>query len=164
MVSISEELLELEQISKLGQRHIAVVHEHWKALRGERAMPGRREIDPFALKSALGLIIIAQHEPDVDDFRFTLFGTMIAQAMGRDYTGRLASELTPESYAAAVLASYRTVRGSGKPRLTRLTIGPANSVMVYHRLLLPLGADGKTADALLIVSDNERHFWRILSA
>lgn len=164
MVSISEELLELEQIPKLGQRHIAVVYEHWKRLRGERVMPARREIDPFALKSALGLIIIAQHEPEGDDFRFTLFGTMIAQAMGRDYTGRLASELTPKSYATAILESYRTVRRSGEPRLTRLSIGPVNNVMVYHRLLLPLGADGKTVDSLLIVSDNERHFWRILSA
>ncbi|GIK96476.1 MAG: hypothetical protein BroJett029_06850 [Alphaproteobacteria bacterium] len=159
MVKIGTEELPLE---RLDRPRLQLVLQHWQALRGGRAMPARREIDPVALEGALGIVMIARYEPERDDFRFSLFGSEVATSQRIDYTHRLASELEPKVYAELVLKSYRQVRATGLPYYGRLSIGGDRELVSYYRLVLPLGNDGAHVDAVVVASDHEKAFWQTL--
>lgn len=159
MIKIGTEELPLDRVV---QPRLKVVLDHWTAVRGGRAMPARRDIDPQALREALGIVMIARYEPALDDFRFSLFGSEIAGAQQTDYTGKLASQLAPRAYADAVLRSYRQIRASGQPYYGRLSLAFDHELVNYHRLVLPLGDDGRTVDALLVASEHEKGFWKML--
>lgn len=52
----------------------------------------RADFDPFKLRPWLGFIVIVDHLPSEDDFRYRMYGTRIAEQTGHDMTGRLVSE------------------------------------------------------------------------
>jgi len=56
----------------------------------------RADFDPFKLRPWLGYIMILEHLPAEDDFRYRMYGTFIATQTGCDMTGRLVSEFGPE--------------------------------------------------------------------
>jgi len=160
MVRIGSEELPLD---RLDRPRLKLVYDHWQRLRGSRDMPSRRDIDPFALKEALGIVMIARYEPEHDDFRFSLFGTEVATSQRIDYTNKLASELEPRPFAELVVKSYRLVRTTRRPFYGRLSLSHDRAQLVsYHRLVLPLGDDGQHVDALLVASDHEKAFWQTL--
>lgn len=159
MIEIGTEELPLDAVA---QPRLRVVLDHWNAVRGAARMPARREIDPVALKEALGIVMIARREPALDDYRFSLFGTEIARAQQTDYTSKLASQLEPKAYADIVLSSYRRAQATGRPYYGRISISVDHELVSYHRLVLPLADDGETVDALLVASEHEKAFWQTL--
>lgn len=159
MVRIGTEELPLDRME---QPRLKLVLEHWAAIRGARAMPSRRDIDPQALKGALGIVMIARLDPAEDDFRFSLFGTEIVQAQRADYTNKLARDLAPGPYGELVSNTYRQVRASGRPYYGRLSLSLDRELVSYHRLVLPLGGEDGQVDALLVASEHEKSFWKTL--
>jgi len=158
MAKIGSEELPLERVE---QSRLKLVLEHWNTLRGTRPMPSRRDIDAVALKGALGIVMIARYDAGADDFRFSLFGTEIAQAQRTDYTGKLASELRPQAFGELIAGNYRQVRQTGRPYYGRMSLALSREVVSYHRLVLPLGDDGRV-DAVLVASEHEKSFWQTL--
>lgn len=159
MVRIGTEELPLDRIE---QPRLRLVLQHWTDLRGARPMPSRRDVDPLALKGALGIVMIARYDPQPDDFRFSLFGTEVAHAQRADYTNKLAGDLEPPAYGELIAGNYRQVRQSGRPYYGRMSIALARGLVSYHRLVLPLGDDGARVDAVLVASDQEKSFWQTL--
>lgn len=159
MVKIGIEELPL---NRLDRPRLSLVLDHWRAVRGSRPMPSRRDIDPLSIKGALGIVMILRYEPAIDDFRFSLYGTEIAQSQRIDYTGKLASELHPKPFAELILKSYQHVRQSGQPYFGRLVLAMERELVSYLRIVLPLSDDGRHVDALLVASDHEKAFWQTL--
>jgi hypothetical protein len=157
MVMIATEELPLDRVE---QPRLKVVLDHWHTVRGQRPMPARRDIDPQELKGALGIVMIARLDPIHDDFRFSLFGTEIAQAQRADFTNKLARDLKPHDFGLVISDSYRQVRQSGRPYYGRLSLALEREMVSYHRLVLPLGADDATVDAVLVASEHEKSFWK----
>lgn len=154
----SEELpLDLTELPRL-----KLVLDHWAAIRGAQAMPPRRDIDPQALKGALGIVMIARLDPVEDDFRFSLFGTEVAEAQRTDYTNKLARDLAPVPYGELVSATYRQVRHSGRPYYGRISLSHHSELVSYHRLVLPLGGADGQVDAVLVASEHQKSFWETL--
>ena len=159
VVKIGTEELPLDGID---QPRLKLVLEHWAALRAARPMPSRRDVDPHALRGALGIVMIARYDPQQDDFRFSLFGTEIAHAQRADYTNKLAGDLEPRAYGELIAGNYRQVRTTGRPYYGRMSLALAQGMVSYHRLVLPLGEDGTQVDSVLVASDQEKSFWQTL--
>lgn len=81
---------------------------HWNAIRGERVMPARHEIDPTEFGRALSRIWIYEREDD-DEFRCRLAGEEINAAYGRSIQGALARDLVGPKYDELVLARWNYV-------------------------------------------------------
>lgn len=52
--------------------------------------------DPFKLRPWLGFIVILEHLPVENDFRYRIYGTHLADQTGLDMTGRLVSDYDVE--------------------------------------------------------------------
>jgi hypothetical protein len=159
MVKIGTEELSLDRVR---QPRLEVVLDHWNEIRRERPMPSRRDIDPQGLKGALGIVMIARFDPSQDDFRFSLFGTEIVLAQRTDYTNKLARDLEPKAFGELISSNYRQARTSGHPFYGRISLSFDRELVSYHRLVLPLGGDGGQVDALLVASEHEKSFWKML--
>jgi hypothetical protein len=63
------------------------------SFRGSRALPLRKQVDPVELQKHLGSLNLIDCLPDLADFRYRLIGTSVAQAYGRDSTGKTVRQL-----------------------------------------------------------------------
>src|SRR3546814_15466946 len=74
---------------------------YWASLRGGGRLPGRRDLDPAAMKRLLptvSLIDVARRDPP--DFRIRLAGTALYSVYGREITGRTLGEIYSTGAAA----------------------------------------------------------------
>jgi hypothetical protein len=118
---------------------------YWERLRGGRAMPSRRDIDPLALGARLlpHVIIVDVVDGGVR-FRFRLCGSAVADAAGLDLTGKYIDTLNPnKAYGAYIEGLYRRVLGVRRPVYSETMYwnrgdGPRRRAT---RLLCPLSDD-----------------------
>ena len=66
----------------------------WRGECGGEALPARA-IDPLALRFILGWLMIMEPLDGGADFRYRLYGSSIAEIMGRDLTGCKISDTFP---------------------------------------------------------------------
>lgn len=124
---------------------------YWEDLRGTRPMPEAGEIDAMEMRPALGYIILMDPVEGGRDFRYRLFGSIVAAVSDFDMTGQLASSLKASAYVAEfAIAAYRATLSRGEPMLTEHGPPAAVYTATWHRLVLPLG-DGQGNVARLLV-------------
>lgn len=132
----------------------AAFHErlfrYWEAKRGGRAMPGRADIDPTELRDVLPYLALL--EVTATGFRYRLVGTRVAEDLGRDTTGAaVGSYAKGMSFGDAIVGMFDQVRRRARPQFsTGEYRAPQRTVHWVSRLLLPLGADGRTVDMILM--------------
>jgi hypothetical protein len=117
---------------------------YWRGLAGPDALPHLKQIDPLALRPALGYVMLLDVVENGRDFRYRLYGSMIASISGFDMTGKLLSEHPAKSYVTEFgLANYRATVKRGEPVYTeRHTVGAVQASR-WQRIALPLvGDDG----------------------
>jgi hypothetical protein len=119
---------------------------YWLDLRGLRAMPLASEIDALEMRPALGYIMLVEPEDRGRDFRYRLYGSILAAVSGLDMTGKLMTNHAASPYVVEfALAAYRAALARGEPLLTEHGPPTGISSHEWHRLMLPLaGGDGKT--------------------
>ncbi len=128
--------------------------DYWRAKRGARRLPSRRDIDPVDLAPILSNIWLCDYEPDHGTIRYRLAGETVVQASGAPkLRGKLLSDLLDP-------AEFRRIN----PIVMRVLEGPAlfhadgfvyRSVGRYtclERLALPLAGDGERADGMVGVT------------
>ena len=126
---------------------------YWQAKRGLRPLPLRQDIDPLELKQHLGSLNIIECLPGLTDFRYRLIGTRIAEAYGRDSTGKTVRELyaveDPE-YCEFLLGTYREVATRQVIARIRGNLRPVNKDYRWaDSLLLPLAdSEGGVSEIL----------------
>jgi hypothetical protein len=92
---------------------------YWHRLRAEQPMPNLRQVDAVELKSVLGCVSLLDVIDGAWDFRYRVFGTVVAAHSGFEMTRRqLSSFIAPGYIVNFFLASYRAAFLRRAPLLT----------------------------------------------
>lgn len=124
--------------------------EHWNDLRGDRAIPSRRDFKPEnAVRFLPHLFLLDVVRPDMR-FRGRVVGTATVAAIGFDYTGRYLDEVIPEPHMTTVRNDLIDVAETGVLHYRVTTMAWENrSHAVYHRLYLPFTVDTDRVDMVM---------------
>lgn len=109
----------------------------WCASRRGDALPGRGEIDVFALRPWLGYLSLVEPTEERDGFRYRLFGSELAGALQCEMTACRVAEL-PTTSVDFILESYRLALGHRLPVFTCHDADLQSRPYRWHRLVLPL--------------------------
>jgi hypothetical protein len=123
--------------------------DYWHESRGGAALPPMSAVDPMRIKPALGRVGVLEPVDGGRDFRYRLFGTIMAAVSGFDLTGKLLSTHPSSAHVVTLtLALYRATLAKQAPVLS--SYAPvARYVAFWERLMLPFaGADGSVARIL----------------
>ncbi len=126
------------------------LYDYWAERRRGRRFPSRRDIDPVELRFALGNVTLIDVFYDPLRFGFRLVGTLMAQRMGLDYTGKMVGDIVDTDYRDSLIAAYRKIvetRGPSSILYEREIDGKTRR---FEVLRLPLAADGETINMLLL--------------
>ena len=135
------------------------VYRYWNALRGDRAMCSRAEIDPVEIRDVLTHLVLLDVARDPFDGVFRLVGGEVEQGAGVSLTNFTLSQIWASRDAFA-LSEYERVAAATKPRYSFNSCENAWQVLKkVSRLLCPLSTDGVTADAILgaVIFENGDH-------
>lgn len=127
--------------------------QYWSDHRVGDRLPGRADIDPVTLPRPLLQWIFMMdvlRSPQGLDYRYRLVGTSNVQLVGRDATGRLASEIFHGSDREFVMATFDVTVEEAVPTYWHAAVpqDKFDRIEVY-RGLFPLAADGRTVDMLI---------------
>lgn len=134
---------------------LRAILDFWNQKRGDRRAPARADIDPVEIGANLRNIFLVEVLPD-GDYLYRVIGTAIVFHVGFDGSRRKLSELTDKVDTARVARDFDDVVKTFTPRYD-FARGPWTGMTwrVYHRLLLPLSADGQAVDFILGCIDLE---------
>jgi hypothetical protein len=126
------------------------LYDYWLSRHRGDLLPSRQDLDPADFKFAVGNVTLIDvlHEPV--RFRFRLIGSLMAQRMGWDLTGKLVDEVPDAEYREVLLTAYRQMLTSRQPSTTLYERLIDGKMRRFEVLRLPLAADGKTIDMLLL--------------
>jgi hypothetical protein len=139
----------------LGSDRLRTLYRYWREKCGGRRMPARADIEPLEIPELLPtllLIDIVMPESGAAGprFRVRLAGTEIVERYGEDYTGRYLDEIDFGDQQPQILADFSECAATGAPHRGQRQFWSARGIQLQmERLILPLGADGETADMLL---------------
>lgn len=132
-----------------GSEKLGFLIDYWHEARRDDALPTCDAIDPVALKPVLGHVLVCEPVDGGQDFLIRLYGTKMAQSMGRDLTGERVSRFQPDSYINAfILATYRAVAQRREPLFTRHWPSQQAIFKEIPRVLLPFMRNGKVSRIL----------------
>lgn len=128
-------------------------YDFWLSLRGDRAMPSGKDLDPLNIPpefSPYVMLIDVLRAPR--RYRYRLIGTQVVAATGEDRTGQTFENVGFIKANPVVLEQYNCVAENGRPlhsleSFTNLATGTTYDV---DRLLLPLSSDGRTVDMVMV--------------
>jgi len=126
------------------------LYDYWVSRHHGELFPSRQDIDPADFKFALGVVTLVDVLHDPLRFRFRLIGSVMAQRMGWDLTGKMVDDVPDDTYREGLLAAYHRMIADRQPSTTlyeRLIDGKTRR---FEVLRLPLATDGKTIDMLLL--------------
>lgn len=126
------------------------LYDYWDSRRAGRRYPARRDLDPVEFSFALGNVTLIDvlHEPL--RFRFRLMGSLQAQRVGKDLTGRMVDELPNADYRNLLLKAYRDAIETGEPNTQIYEQEIEGRLRQFEVLRLPLAEDGQTINMLLL--------------
>lgn len=142
-------------IGTMASAKVRQLHAHWNAVRGERAMPARADIDPSAIKLLLQNLVIADVFHDPLRVRYRLVGTLVVQHSRVDFTGKWLHEIDfgePQDWIGLYEAMVREKR----PLFDRSEIpfeDKMRTPLPYEFCMLPLSADGTTVTGMISLED-----------
>lgn len=123
---------------------------YWNGLANGN-LPHRSQIDPFAMRPALGYVILLDVVDGGRDFRYRLYGSLLASISGFDMSGKLLSNFAASWYVTEfAIAVDRAVCRRRQAVYTRRQPVGAERVTAWHRICLPL-VDDEGAVARLLV-------------
>lgn len=138
-------------------------YDYWRAQKGAKKYPSRTDISPEGMKPFLSKVMLIDVRQSPLDFVYRVFGTAVASANNKDFTGKSVRDLEPPDFAELIWQQYSEAVRTGEPSLHRVQLVTENQTMNYHRILLPLSTDGSTIDMLLAVSVENRDFWKAVT-
>lgn len=122
---------------------------YWRAKRGTRSMPRRRDIDPTEIAALLPYLQLIDVVDGGTRFRYRLVGTGLVAAFGREYTGKYVDELFTGARLANAARVYATACNRRQPVFLRNRYSTTRDVvMVANRLYMPLSEDGREVNVI----------------
>lgn len=138
----------------LGDPDLIRFYDFWAALRGDRAMPSRKDLDPLHIPPEfLPNLMLIDVLSEPRRYRYRLVGTHVTTASGEDRTGQTFEKVGFFKVHPVVLEQYDRVVNTGQPlhSLEPFTNFISGSTYDVDRLLLPLSSDGRTVDMLIVL-------------
>ncbi len=135
----------------------AALLKYWNALRGDRPLPRRNEIDPGAIKNVLSHTMLTGIEYDPFRVLYRLVGTEIVRHAKFDFTGCYADTLQFQDTEGTDWSDYyRAVIEARQPGLglTYWTVSGDLPRWVEF-IICPLSSDGNVIDRCIAVEDYE---------
>lgn len=127
--------------------------EFWHSIKPDGQLPSREDIDPIDLGAKLMpwvFIVDVVRESDELDYRYRIAGTRNVELVGRDPTGRLASEIFQSDHHRYMLDTFNVTVLSAEPTYWQGEVPKDNYEIVrVYRGLFPLAADGVHVDKLI---------------
>ncbi len=124
---------------------------YWEAIRGERLMPSRADVDPADIAQVLPFVMLVDVLRAPTDFRFRLIGTEIDLILSRSYTGIRFSEIPHMARGNRIWTEYMVALRSRRPRISQVSyVGTIPYVRSVRHCLMPLAADGTTVDMMFV--------------
>jgi hypothetical protein len=127
------------------------LYAYWDHKRGAREFPGRADIDPLEMRFALGNISLIDVLYEPLRFRYRLHGSIIADRLGLDMTGRFVDEISEPDRRAFVEENFRVVIATRSPLARSGARILDQRQWSFDSIILPLGLDGTIAMLLLCV-------------
>ena len=124
--------------------------DYWLSKRPGNRLPGRADIDPIDMPFILGNLILVDIEPDPFRVRYRLVGTNVTSLLGLNATGRYLDEHPDATFRVKAREDYHQVATSGEPAAVRHNTTMDGRVRHYQVLLLPLAADGRRVDMIMV--------------
>jgi hypothetical protein len=138
-----------EAILHPGSRHL---FSYWNGLRGDRAAPGRQEIELRALAPILPWLGIVERQARRRRHRWRLAGTGIGRLWGTGLTGAAVAADWPEVYRHALVRALDGVCERRQPFVARLKATSADGeVLGIELFAAPVEAEDKTVQSLCSV-------------
>ena len=134
---------------------ITGLEAHWNALRGERVMPRRGELDPVNLVPWLPYLSTMELHYDPFRVRYRVVGTEVARIVGEDFSNRWLDETGwGDSAIALNRLLYERVAESRAPSFGLSTITwQGKPDHVFQWALFPLSSGGEAVTHCLSLDD-----------
>ncbi len=142
--------------------NIRLAYDYWLACRGGREMPARADLRPEDMKGFLGTVSLVDVQADPLDFRYSLFGSVVAEEYGFDMTGRSVRKLRPPEIGALLWSLFEEAHRARAPQLHMVGFESATQRREFERLILPLSSDGDRIDKFMSVNEPLKKFSREL--
>lgn len=134
----------------------ARIYAHWLLARGIKKMPCRREFQPdvipLDLMSELPQVYIAEIRNGSDgvDFRFSLMGTLLADRLNQDATGKHLSQLKLGGFEEEWRRTLAFTLETKMPVVSESQIVSESGMQTdIEHLAVPLSEDGAQVDRIL---------------
>ncbi|WP_193187042.1 PAS domain-containing protein [Nisaea sediminum] len=110
-----------------------------------------KAIDPTELRFILGYVMLLDVLDGGADFRYRLYGSLIAERFGRDVTGKTVRDFGDAEYIVNFfLATYQAVTEARRPLLSTHYPRPESQTASWSRLILPLVDETGAISRLLV--------------
>jgi len=138
---------------------LAGLYAYWEGKRGAAPIPPWSAFDPVEMRAWLGRLNVVGVDRAPDGglgFVYRIFGTEIAEMLGRELTGRPVGDGDPAA-AGELVGDYRDVVLDAAPILREHNVSVRSRVLRHVRLMLPVGEGGATVTRVLV---GIRPLWR----
>jgi hypothetical protein len=143
-------------LARVRSQKIALVLRYWNSLRRGSRLPGRSEIDPGEIKSALPNVMITAISYQPFRVLYRLVGTEVVQWARADFTNRYADELIFDVEERDWTDFYRAAVEARKPAYSLIDWVERDRPPVWaESLICPLSEDGGIIDRCLSIEDYE---------
>jgi hypothetical protein len=124
---------------------------YWQDCRGTAEMPSYSVIDASAMRSARGYILLIEAIDGGRDFRYRVYGSLVASVSGIDLTGRLMTAHHASDYVIDfAVASGRAGRRRRLPLYSLRHPARTEYTRSWERLQLPLAGPDGAIDRFLV--------------
>lgn len=122
----------------------------WSGRAERGSLPPSWSIDPIELRPALGYLMLLEPVDAGADFRYRLYGSLIAEHSGLEMTGKSVWDIPSGPVAVYLLATYRAVLRARRPMLADHTTHHDIQIADWSRLILPFAGEDGGVDRLLV--------------
>lgn len=130
------------------------LYDYWRTRAAPGALPSRRDIDPLDMGFMLGNLILVDVVRDPGRpsprFRYRLVGANLVSALGLEMTGRTLDEHPDPHFREVAKRVYERVVDGARATAARRDTVVDGRVRRYEAIHLPLAADGRTVDMVLV--------------
>jgi hypothetical protein len=133
------------------------LHDYWQRTRGDKPWMRHGDLKPWEFTAALPYIaLIDRAPPGQIGMRIRLVGEEIRNERFGYVRGGVVENIAPDVpwYRDHVVERYRTAFVEAAPSFESVRVYHGYKRIFYHRLILPLTADGTAHDILLVATIN----------
>jgi hypothetical protein len=133
----------------LASGNLIRLRDYWLRLRGDRAMPARKDFNPLDVRHLLPHVVLTEVHEQPRRLRYRLIGTFVTALAGRDATGQWLDRGLYGDRLDDFLWAYRTCLDRREPVAVRehVQFSPKDWITI-EALLMPMG-DGDVANMVL---------------